>query len=77
MQGDNAVASKRRYWWYLLLLVPFVALSILPTFNRVEPQLFGLPFFWWYQFLWVPMSALLTAVVYFLTEKDASHGGML
>jgi hypothetical protein len=58
-----------------LLLVPFVVLSILPYFNRVEPRLWGLPFFWWFQFMWVPISAGLTAIVYFATEGKADRGG--
>jgi hypothetical protein len=69
---ESEVSSGER--WYLLLLVPFVALSVLPLFNRVEPRLVGIPFFWWYQFLWVPLSAGLTAVVYMLSEKSGKGG---
>lgn len=69
---EFGVSARQR--WYLLLLVPFVALSVLPLFNKVEPRLFGIPFFWWYQFLWVPLSAGLTAIVYVLTEKSSNGG---
>jgi len=42
-----------------LLLLPFVALLIVPFYNFREPSLFGFPFFYWYQFAWVPITALL------------------
>jgi hypothetical protein len=56
---------KPNQWWLVLLLVPFVGVLCVPFFNRVDPQLWGVPFFFWYQFLWVIISALLTALVYF------------
>jgi Protein of unknown function (DUF3311) len=49
---------------YVLLLVPYVALLWVPFYNRVDPTLFGFPFFYWYQLAWVPLSALLTYLVY-------------
>jgi hypothetical protein len=62
-----------RRWdpWYWLLLIPLVALLWVPLFNRVEPQLFGIPFFYWYQLAWVLISAAVTAVVY----AQTTHGG--
>ena len=53
--------------WYLLLLLPFIGLLWPPLYARVEPRLWGFPFFYWYQFLWVPVAAVLTAVVYRMT----------
>jgi hypothetical protein len=41
-----------------------------PSYNRIEPQLWGFPFFYWYQLLWVLISAVITALVYFMT-RDA------
>lgn len=63
--------SERRSgwsWWYLLLLVQFVAVLWVPLYNRVEPTWYGIPFFYWYQMLWVVLGAILTAIVYFVTE---------
>ena len=45
---------------YLWIVVPFVALLWVPIFNRVEPTLFGIPFFYWYQ----AMGTLLGAAVH-------------
>jgi hypothetical protein len=51
-------------WWNLLLLIPFIALLWVPLYNRIEPELFGIPFFYWYQFLWV----ILTSMVIWLCD---------
>lgn len=47
-----------------LLIVPFLALGWVPFYNRIEPTLFGVPFFYWFQFLWVLVTPALTYVVY-------------
>jgi len=63
--------SERRggwSWWYLLLLVQFVFLFWPAYYNSVEPSWIGIPFFYWYQMLWVIISAILIAIVYFMTE---------
>ena len=54
--------------WRLLLLVPVVATLWVPWFSRLEPTLFGVPFFYWYLIAWVPAAAACTATVYFKTR---------
>ena len=49
---------------YLFLVVPFVALLWVPFYNRIEPELFGIPFFYWYQFAWVILASALLGFVY-------------
>jgi Protein of unknown function (DUF3311) len=56
--------------WYLLLLVPFLAMFWVASYNRVEPEWVGIPFFYWYQLLWIPVSAALTLIVYFVTHRQ-------
>jgi Protein of unknown function (DUF3311) len=56
-------------WWYLLLLVQFVLLLWVPSYNKIEPSWIGVPFFYWYQLAWVFISAILTAIVYFATTE--------
>jgi hypothetical protein len=58
-------------WWYLLFVIQFVAVLWPPFFNKAEPAWIGLPFFYWYQLLWVLIGAVLTAVVYFATDRAA------
>ena len=31
----------------------------MPFYNRIEPSLFGIPFFYWCQMLWIVLGALL------------------
>jgi hypothetical protein len=55
--------------WYLLLLLPFVAMFWVPSYNRIEPECGGIPFYYWYQLVWIPLSAALTLIVYFATRR--------
>ncbi|MDR3526719.1 MAG: DUF3311 domain-containing protein [Rhizomicrobium sp.] len=59
-------------WHYLVLLAPLLLLWV-PSYNRSEPSLFGLPFFYWYQMTWVVVTALLTAIVFFI-DKALARG---
>lgn len=38
------------------------------VYNKIEPVLWGFPYFYWYQLLWVLISAVITAVVYVKTK---------
>jgi hypothetical protein len=63
------VVERRTAWgWYLLLLLPFLGTLFPPLYNRLQPTLGGMPYFYWYQLAWVLVSALLTAIVYFVTR---------
>jgi hypothetical protein len=55
-------------WWYLLFLLQFAVALWPPFYNRVDPTLFGVPFFYWFQLLWVAVSAALTGIVYFAVK---------
>ncbi len=54
-----------------LLIVPFIGTLWVPFYNRVDPELAGIPFFYWYQFLWIPIGAAITAYAYFATRKKS------
>ncbi|MBV9989956.1 MAG: DUF3311 domain-containing protein [Alphaproteobacteria bacterium] len=54
---------------YLLLLLPFAAMLWVPSYNRVEPELAGIPFFYWYQLMWIVLGALILLPV-FLGERE-------
>ena len=51
-------------WWLLLLLLPYIGLLYPPIYSRLEPELWGIPFFIWYQFLWVLITVAITGFVY-------------
>ena len=66
---------KRSSWWNVLLLVPFIATLFPGLYNRMEPQLFGMPFFYWYQLAWTIGSGIVLAIFIAVTrtgERDAS-----
>lgn len=58
--------------WNLLLLVPLLSL-LTPLYNRVEPRLFGIPFFYWFQLLVVLIGIGATAAVYVMTRDDSAE----
>jgi hypothetical protein len=63
MNGNGQHRRPSRLW-YLLLLVPFVAMMWVGSYNRAEPSWGGVPFFYWYQLLWIVIGAALTFIVY-------------
>jgi hypothetical protein len=55
---------------HLLLLVPYAAMLWVPSYNRVEPALAGIPFFYWYQMLWIVLGVAVLIPVYFADERS-------
>ncbi|WP_233862701.1 DUF3311 domain-containing protein [Paraburkholderia adhaesiva] len=68
--GKGSQGSKH---WLWLLVLPWIAMVWVPSYNRIEPTLWDFPFFYWYQLLWVLISAVITAFVYQKT-KQRSRG---
>lgn len=60
--------SRTSKIWYWLLIIPYLAMLWLPSYNRIEPRAFGIPFFYWYQLLWVVLSTLVIAAVLYLAH---------
>jgi Protein of unknown function (DUF3311) len=70
MSEDRNGSSGGRSWVYWLLIIPFIATLWVPFYNSIEPTWQGIPYFFWYQFLWIILGAGITAIVYFLTERQ-------
>src|ERR1051325_7540262 len=68
VMGQDGERRSGWSWWYLLFIIQFVAVLWPPFYNRLEPTLWGVPFFYWYQLAWVIIGAVLTAIVYFATD---------
>jgi len=68
MQRHDRSGADRR--WYWLLLIPVVAMLWVPSYNRMEPALAGVPFFYWYQFVWIMLTSLVTLGVYLLAHPS-------
>jgi hypothetical protein len=48
----------------VLVLIPMIALAIVPVYSRETPKLWGFPFFYWYQLLWVFLASAFTYTAY-------------
>jgi Protein of unknown function (DUF3311) len=55
---------------HALLLLPFIGLLWVDSYNVAEPELWGFPFFYWYQLLWIPVTVLLIWIVYRSERHD-------
>lgn len=53
----------KRRWFWLLLALPILAVIYPPAYNRLAPELFGLPFFYWYLLLWTVLCGVVCALV--------------
>lgn len=47
----------------MLLVLPYLALLLVPLYARDDPELFGFPFFYWYQFAWGILTIAIMAAV--------------
>ena len=54
---------------YLLLLIPYLAMMWVPSYNRIEPQIAGIPFFYWYQLAWIVLGAAIMLPIYLNEER--------
>ena len=72
---DNAAPSRRpvpagtKVLVAVLLLIPLVALALVPTYSSETPKLWGFPFFYWYQLLWVIITPIFTWAAYVLINR--------
>lgn len=54
--------------WHWLLLVPIVVPLVPSLYNRIEPTLFGLPFFYWGQLSFAFLSSTVIMLVHWKTR---------
>ena len=66
--SDDTARRPLSRWWRWLLAIPFVVLLWVPSYNAIEPSLWGIPFFYWYQFLWLFLSAALIIWLHHRTD---------
>jgi hypothetical protein len=68
-----AKQASRANWWQhwprALLAIPFVAALWVPSYNRIEPALGGVPFFYWYQLAWILIGAAIVLTVYAIETR--------
>ncbi|MGI8720631.1 MAG: DUF3311 domain-containing protein [Geodermatophilaceae bacterium] len=71
-KSDRQQSNDRSAWNWLL--VPAIVIPLLvPLYNRVEPTLFGWPFFYWGQLAFIALGVATTSFVYQKTKtrKDS------
>jgi uncharacterized membrane protein (DUF485 family) len=65
--------NYRRIIAAILMLIPLIIYLDLPSYNSVNPELLGVPFFYWYQTLWLALSAVIfvvAAILLYWGEKS-------
>jgi len=48
----------------VLLGLPTVVPLLVPIYARMDPELWGVPFFFWFQFAVIPVAAVCTTLAY-------------
>jgi Protein of unknown function (DUF3311) len=59
----------RRKRWYWLLLIPTILPLMVPLYDRVQPTLYGFPFYYWGQLAFVALTMLVMTVVRIGTRR--------
>ena len=67
--GASERLSRDRTPANWLLLVPLLLVIWPPLYNRVDPTLFGIPFFYWFQLAVIPVGVVCTTLVYRATMR--------
>jgi len=57
-------SKLKRTVWYVILFIPFFVAIWVPLYNRMEPSLYGIPFFYWFQFVLIVIAAIVTGLAY-------------
>ena len=63
MNAGSPAHGRRLVACLLFIFIAAVALWV-PLYNRIEPTLFGIPFFYWFQTVWILVAASATAIAY-------------
>jgi hypothetical protein len=66
--GTTMQIKERGKVWKWLLILPYLAMLWIPSYNASDPTWMGFPFFYWYQLLWVLICSAIIAVVYAMTK---------
>jgi Protein of unknown function (DUF3311) len=64
MDTAESKSPAARVLWKALFSALFLGALWVPLYNRVNPTLFGIPFFYWFQFVWVIVAAVVTGIAY-------------
>lgn len=51
-------------------IIILIVYSLFPLYNKVNPQLLGLPFFYWYQIVMLGFSTIISLVIVLLIKEE-------
>ncbi len=66
MTGKRPGTGWIRYWPRLLFAIPLTAILWVPSYNRIEPLLGGIPFL---KLAWILLGALIVLVTYLIETR--------
>jgi hypothetical protein len=69
MLGRHVAVRGSQVAAAVFLVIPFVVYLWVPSYNVVDPKLYGLPFFYWYQTLWLVLSGILFGLAAWLLNR--------
>lgn len=69
---DHLSKNKAKRWYWLLTF-PWILALWIPSYNHIEPRLFGFPFFYWYQLLLVFVAAATIGLVYYIAHVQVAQ----
>ena len=67
--GRRALPTGTKVLVGVLLLIPMIALALVPVYSRETPKLLGFPFFYWYQFVWVALASVFTYASFVIVKR--------
>jgi hypothetical protein len=53
----------------ILIVIPLIALAVVPLYTRHDPRLLGFPFFYWYSILWVFLTSAFTWTAHLVINR--------
>jgi hypothetical protein len=69
---EKRTPPDRRKGFQWLLVIPMIAPLLTPLYNRLEPALWGIPFFYWYQMACGLLAVATITFVYQVTKGRRS-----
>ncbi|HEY7791335.1 MAG TPA: DUF3311 domain-containing protein [Vicinamibacterales bacterium] len=64
MPTETPKSAGPQALWIVLFVALFAVALWVPLYNRIDPTLFGVPFFYWFQFVWIIVGGIVTGVAY-------------
>ena len=73
--SDAGPPRRKFHPVYLFLAVPYLAWIWPPFYNRLTPEVFGIPFFYWWQIFGIVLTSLCIVPVYYWQQSQKSGEG--